>query len=248
MEQVPILSRLILRLVTDPRDLPYLLSDLEEDYFAKLVADGRHTARKWYRRQVAGSILPCLSRRLKSWRKSGHVINTRLPKHNGMSIMDGLLQDLRFAARTLIKQPGFTIVAIITLALGIGANTAIFSLVNGVFLKGVAGIDDPTGLVEITRDAGGKVFDMSYPIISDVREGNEVLEDMAAFTPIPVAIGGEGEPTVKMSLSVTGNYFSVLRLRTPTFATFCQKMSFSTAVVKSLISFSTKHSKMDSLT
>jgi predicted permease len=130
-----------------------------------------------------------------------------------MSIMDGLLQDLRFAARTLIKQPGFTIVAIITLALGIGANTAIFSLVNGVFLKGVAGIDDPTGLVEITRDVGGRVFDMSYPIISDVREGNEVLEDMAAFTPIPVAIGGEGEPTVKMSLSVTGNYFSVLRLR-----------------------------------
>jgi len=92
-----------------------------------------------------------------------------------------LLQDLRYGARMLLKQPGFTLIAVVTLALGIGANTAIFSLVNTVLLSPLP-VARPERMFEITPlRKGADIGSFSYPFYRDFCDKNEVLEGLAAF-------------------------------------------------------------------
>src|SRR5215217_3973565 len=97
--------------------------------------------------------------------------------------MQTFLQDLRYGARMLMKNLGFTVIAIITLALGIGANTAIFSLVNSVLLKPLA-FHDPRRLVMVWEDATFANFPRNTPApgnYADWKAQNQVFEDMAAI-------------------------------------------------------------------
>jgi predicted permease len=124
-----------------------------------------------------------------------------------------LLQDLRYSIRLLLKTPGFSLTAILVLALGIGANAAIFSLVNTLLLKPVAGSERPGQVVGIyaqdrTRPDSYKSF--SYPAYVDVRDRGTNFSQVMAFTLAFVGIG-EGEATRRTFGSiVTGNYFSTL--------------------------------------
>ena len=127
--------------------------------------------------------------------------------------MHDLVYDLRHAVRSLTRRPVFLIAATLTLAIGIGASTAIFSLVNAVVFKGVPGLEAPAGLVEITRDLDGEFFDVSYPVFTHWRESATTTSDMAAPTLMPLSLDGDPEPTVHTGFAVTGNYFSVLGLR-----------------------------------
>ena len=107
--------------------------------------------------------------------------------------MDTIRQDIRYAFRRLIKSPAFTLVALLTLALGIGANTAIFSVVNGVLLQRLP-YASPEQIVGIFHLAEGRRATMSGPNFTDVRKLNTTLQDAAAYSRTRTILTGQGEP------------------------------------------------------
>src|SRR5262245_60007945 len=122
-----------------------------------------------------------------------------------------MLQDLRYGARMLLKYPGFTCVAALTLALGVGANTAIFSLIDAALLK-MLPVNNPERLVLLgraLRDA--TVTQFPYRAYNQIRDQNEVLSGLLAWHPLrlTVSVDGQPEPAVAGQL-VSGNYYSVL--------------------------------------
>src|SRR5277367_3354289 len=107
--------------------------------------------------------------------------------------MGTLLQDLRYGARMLRKSPGFTIVAVLTLALGIGANTAIFSVVNGVLLRPLP-FRDPSRLVLIAEKSSFPIISTSYENYLDWRDQSHSFESMEATRGSSITLTGAGEP------------------------------------------------------
>lgn len=135
--------------------------------------------------------------------------------------MENLLQDIRFALRTLGKNPGFTLVAVLTLALGIGANAAIFSLTDQVLLR-LLPVERPRELVVLTSPGvnhgrvwsdsdGGPSF--SYPMYKDLRDRNEVFAGLLARFHVQVNVAGEGQSQLAEGELISGNYFQVLGVR-----------------------------------
>src|SRR5262245_1742500 len=122
-----------------------------------------------------------------------------------------MFQDLRYGVRMLLKHRGFTCVAALTLALGIGANTAIFSLIDALLLK-MLPINNPEQLVLLGRSLGGKtVTQFPYRAYKQIRDKNEVLSGLLAYHTLrlSVSVDGRPEPAVAGQL-VSGNYYSVL--------------------------------------
>jgi hypothetical protein len=123
-----------------------------------------------------------------------------------------MIQDLKFAVRQLLKSPGFTVTAVIVLALGIGANTAVFSLVNTLFFTPPA-YANPNELVQVYSQStkNTKSYRMfSYPTYRDIREQNTVFTDAMAFNMALVGIGKAGETRRAFAAIVSSNYFSVM--------------------------------------
>src|SRR5262245_41618908 len=119
--------------------------------------------------------------------------------------------DLRYALRTLRRNPGFAVVAALTLALGIGANTAIFSLIDAALLK-MLPVKSPESLVLLRNaDPGGDITPLPYQVYTQLRDHNEVLSGALAYHPLRLTatVDGQPEPAVAGQL-VSGNYFSVL--------------------------------------
>ena len=128
--------------------------------------------------------------------------------------MDAFLQDLRFGARQLARTKAVSLAAILCIAIGVGANTTIFSVVNAILLRPIPGVPDATGLLEMGRAQPGEppMDTMSYPTWRDVIEGTREQAEIALWSFAPLALGGEGEPDVVLGFSVTPSYFSVLGL------------------------------------
>src|SRR5438093_5321967 len=126
-----------------------------------------------------------------------------------------MLNDLRFAIRMLLKSPGFTVVAVLTLALGIGVNTAIYSLVNALFLSPPAGAAAPDQLVGIYelefRKGKPDRQDIRYPDYCYYRDHNTVLSGLASHFGAHLADGERAE-AIQASV-VSENYFSVLGVK-----------------------------------
>jgi predicted permease len=134
--------------------------------------------------------------------------------------MGNFAQDLKYALRMLGKNPGFTIVAVITLALGIGANTAIFSLTDQVLLR-MLPVGHPKELVILRSPGpspgrnwndgpGGTSF--SYPAYEDLRDRNQVLSGLLARFSTQVSVAAQGSSELANGELVTGNYFTVLEV------------------------------------
>ncbi len=134
--------------------------------------------------------------------------------------MDQLLQDLKYGARTLAHSPGFTLVAVLSLALGIGANTAIFTLTDAVFLNPLP-VEDSSRVLElftvdhatIATAANFNRTPMSFKNYQDFRDQNDVFTGLAAYVPAGVTLSGKGEPKPQPAMLVTANYFDLLGVK-----------------------------------
>ncbi|MEQ9397759.1 MAG: ABC transporter permease [Longimicrobiales bacterium] len=129
--------------------------------------------------------------------------------------MNGVGQDLRYALRVLVRTPGFTAVAVVTLALGIGANATIFSLVNGLLLRTPPAVEAPDRLVQIARsyDDDPRWDNWSWPALRTLRDEGRVFDGVAGYTGRSATVGAGADAEQASVEMVTGNYFGVLGVR-----------------------------------
>src|SRR6185295_2323113 len=124
-----------------------------------------------------------------------------------------MFQDLRYGARMLTKSPAFTAAAVLSLALGIGANTAIFSLLDAVLLK-MLPVRQPEQLVVVATAVPGQprrgISSFSYPVFRELRGQNSVFSGMFAHDVLPVSMSGGGQTERVLAELVSGNFFEVL--------------------------------------
>lgn len=131
------------------------------------------------------------------------------------SVVETVARDVRYGARALRRNPGFTAAAVLTLALGIGANTTIFSLVNAVLLRPPPHVREPSRIVSLfTSDYSGPPYGTSsYPDYEEFRKQRELFDGVAMFTPRGVGVG-EADDMERAGLeTVSENYFDVLGVR-----------------------------------
>ena len=126
--------------------------------------------------------------------------------------MNTLLQDLRYGLRLIAKAPGFTFVAVLALALGICANTTIFSFINGLLLRPISGVKEPERLVAVyTSDySSGPYGGSSYPDYIDFRNQADAFDGLAAYDDTVMTLSGEEGAERLRGTYVTGNFFDVL--------------------------------------
>src|SRR5215472_5631388 len=124
--------------------------------------------------------------------------------------MGTLVQDFRYGLRGLAKNPGFAVVAVLTLALGIGANTAIFSLVDAFLLR-LLPVKEPEQLVAVRRTLpkGGTGADFPYPAFEQFRDRNSSFSGMFAWDDTHLRVTVNGESEFIDADFVSGNYFQV---------------------------------------
>src|SRR3954454_8318264 len=143
------------------------------------------------------------------------VARDRLPTKT--FVVSCAMSDFRYALRTLLNAPAFTVIVVLTLALGIGANTAIFSLTDQVLLR-LLPVKSPERLVLLDGPGAfqGRTFNsgtFSYPIYRDFRDRGTVFAGVIARFPAPLTLMANGQAERVSSELVTGNYFDVLGVR-----------------------------------
>jgi len=142
-------------------------------------------------------------------------------------MFDILKQDIRYGLRNLLRNPGFTLVAVLSLALGIGANTAIFTLADAVFLNPLP-VEKPSEILElytVERTPKGGIrgngrSSVSYTNYQDFRDQNQSFTGLAGFMTSRVTLTGKGEPKPQPVMLVTANYFDVLGVKALSGRTF----------------------------
>jgi predicted permease len=193
-----------------------ILGDLFEMYVERRAAHGRLRAALWYWYEAALAAtrytierLSCQMRFLRRrYRPHGPGSRTKNP-------MEAIFQDLRYASRVLKKAPGFTVIAALTIGLGIGATTTIFSVVNAVLLRAPSGVRGASELVRVYRIAedDSSFNSLSYPNYRDYRDGDNGLTDLAAMSMVGITIAGSVKPEVAVGFLVTHNFFDVVGVR-----------------------------------
>src|SRR4029453_18108918 len=126
--------------------------------------------------------------------------------------LESLWQDVRYGSRLLLKAPGFTGGAVLSLAVGVGPNTAIFSLVDKVLIRKLS-VEDPDRLVVVTADRGqGALTGTNYPDFVDYRDRNDVFEGLGGYTQRALTLSEGGQAERILGTIVSGNYFTALRV------------------------------------
>ena len=190
----PRIAERVLSLLPRDRDSDVIRGDLLEEYRRRAIESGSRRADAWY------------------WREALSLI-ARSQGHKKMLTLDHLRQDVRFACRSCRKSPVFTLVVVITLALGIGASTAIFSAVNTILLRPLP-FTEPDRLLwinEISPD--GRPMSVSWPNYLDWRARAHSFEALAASRSNPVTWTGASDARRVEGRRVTYNFFDALGVR-----------------------------------
>ncbi|HET7697079.1 MAG TPA: ADOP family duplicated permease [Vicinamibacterales bacterium] len=215
-DRVPRLARWILRLAAGAEHRDALLEDLAEEAADLARASGPAAARRWIRRQALASLRPLLLRRAET---AGALV-----RNASMNGWRGFGSDLSAASRRLRDTPGFTLVCVLTLALGIGGNTAVFTLIDRVLLKPLP-VPRPAELYRVgDTDAccvnsglQGSFSLFSYDLYTHLRDAAPQFTGLAAFqaNTRTVTIGhadGATPPETLNGAFVSGNYFQMFEL------------------------------------
>ena len=157
-------------------------------------------------------------------RDFGGVIQTKeaYREQRGLPFLDTLTQDVRYGVRTLARTPGFTIAALLTLALGTGANTAIFSVVNAVILKPLPYGDPDRIVVFADRTPAGETNNIGFATLVDYRDRARSFEGMSALRSWMPTLVANGEAERVGAMRVSWNYFDLLGVRPALGRTFTQ--------------------------
>jgi hypothetical protein len=126
----------------------------------------------------------------------------------GLLFIENLLRDVRFAVRMLRKSPGFTVVAVVTLAVAIGANAVVFGVLNALILRPL-NVPQAQSLWGLERGSD-KAVNQSYPDYLDLRDRNRSFDDLAAYNVTLAGLDTGNNPSSAWILEVTGNYFDAL--------------------------------------
>ncbi len=211
------LAKLKLEPVREAAIVEELAQHLDDEY-AELLAGGV-TEAEAYQQALAGlSESQILERELRRVERQVPPEPVVLGTNRRINMLADLWQDLRYGARTLLKQPGFTLIAVITLALGIGANTAIFSVVNALLLRPLP-YRQPEQLVKVFRTQPDPAKGMlpsiwSYPRFEMLRDHNQSFAEVAGFNQSPYNLTGTDAPEQLWMEMVSDGYFPLLGVNT----------------------------------
>ena len=117
------------------------------------------------------------------------------------------MSDLRYAIRGMLRNPGFSLLACLSLAIGIGANTAIYSVIDAVLLRPLPRVEDPSRMIAIVSDV------VSYPLYRDVADRARNFSSVAGFSYRTVSLTGNGPATITHAGIVSGSFFGYARYR-----------------------------------
>ena len=197
------MNRLLHRLDAEVRDeIRFYLEERAREF----VDEGMEPGEAWKAALYAFGDVGKIESEVRSWAK------TRESKRRGWEMLSSLMQDLRYIVRTLLAKPGFTVVALMSLALAIGANTAIFSLVHATLFRAPP-VHEPDQLAAVftTSRRGFPRASSSYPDYLDYRDRSTHFVDIAALSYLPASLGDDSGRAVFVTLqAVTGNYFELL--------------------------------------
>ena len=203
----PAIARMAVWLATPRRLHEFVAGDLDEGYHGRVERDGLRAARRWYWRQTRGAINPWPGRPSRAAVRKG-------------AVMSQLMSDVRDGARSLARSPGFTAIAVLMLALGIGVNTTVFSWLNAVLLSPIPGARDADRIIQLGTTFKGNIdTSFSYVDYQHLRR-LDGFAGMAARSERPLSLsvvrtGPDGRPAASAPERVwcelvSDNFFSLL--------------------------------------
>jgi predicted permease len=184
------------------------------DRYAERAREGSGALALFLVRFVIDGVRAGMGERVRPSRALPPDVSAETPEPSMSRILDMLRLDIRFALRSLVRRPGFTATAVATLAVGIGGNAAIFSLVNGVLLSPLP-YPEPDGLITVQVAAsspGGRPGPMSYPDLVDIAERSPGIGTLVGYNSTMVAVTQLGEPFVMDATRVTEGVMATFRV------------------------------------